>query len=278
MLRISVMECTDLEYAKSLTDIEQWGHLECDFRRLLEMDSQGCFVAWYGGTRAGIATTISYGQYAFLGNIIVEKERRGGGIGPALMEHAIDYLDGKGMKTIELDGVLPAIAMYRHSGFHEKYYSLQLVREPGRRGKTHTAIARCAKPLSAIVEFDHQQTGIPRQDLISRIVAEFPDNTFCLSAPRLEAYAVVRERAHGAFAIGPFVAQEGDACHVMMRDIVSMFGDKMLTIGVPEINEAAVQIMLQHDFRHDTPSMRMYRGLNISYEEHVYGIVSADVG
>ena len=268
----------DVAYAKSLTDIEQWGHQEGDFMRLLELDPQGCFVAWYGDERAGIATTVSYGQYSFLGNIIVDKQRRGGNVGPALMQHAVDYLDGKGMKTIELDGVLSAVAMYRHMGFQEKYYSLRLVRQPQRQHGTVTTVAQCKEPLPALVEFDYQETGIQRQALISGIAAEFPDGTLCVRTPRLEAYAVVRERAHGALAIGPLVAQHPDACNTMIHDIVSIFGHRELTIGVPGINKPAVEIMLQNDFRHSAPSLRMYRGEHISYEEHIYGIVSADVG
>ena len=277
MIKISSMECSDLAYAKSLTDIEGWGHQENDFRRLLELDPQGCFVAWYGDTRVGIATTVSYDQYSFLGNIIVEKQHRGRDIGPALMRHAIDYLDGKGTKTIELDGVLPAVAMYRHMGFQEKYYSLRLVRAPQHRAHTPSAVSLCSEP-TALVEFDFQQTGIKRQALIRSLVAECPASTFCLGAPGLEAYAVVRERAHGALAIGPVVVQHPAACQKMMHGIVSMFGDRKIIVGVPEINESAVEIMLQHDFRHSPPSLRMFRGRRISYEEHVYAIASADVG
>jgi GNAT superfamily N-acetyltransferase len=277
MIKISVMEYADLAYAKSLTDIESWGHQESDFRRLLELDPQGSFVAWYEDERAGIATTISYGQHSFLGNIIVEKQRRGRNIGPALMQHAIDYLDGKGMRTIELDGVLPAVTMYRHMGFHEKYRSLRLVREPTYRFHAPHTVPRCEEP-STLIEFDFQQTGIERQALIRRLAAEFPASTFCLGAPRLEAYAVVRERAHGVLAIGPLVAQHRTACKTMMQGIVSIFGDRKIAIGVPEINKVAVEIMLQHGFRHGAPSLRMFRGPSIDYEEHVYGIASADVG
>lgn len=272
------MRYTDVDYAKSLTDIEQWGHQESDFKRLVEMDPQGCFVAWDGDERVGIATTISYGEYAFLGNIIVEKQRRGGSIGPRLMKHAVDYLDRKGMKTIELDGVLSAVAMYRRMGFRDKYYSLRLARKPQSQYHALAALSRCPEPLPTLADFDYQETGIRRQALISSIAGQFPETTFCFSAPRLEAYGVVRERSHGAFAVGPLVAHDPGACSKIVREIVAVFGDKQLTIGVPEVNKAAVRIMLHHDFHYGAPSMRMYRGQSIAYEEHIYGIVSADVG
>jgi hypothetical protein len=163
-------------------------------------------------------------------------------------------------------------------GFRDKYYSLRLARKPQGQHHTPTALTGCPEPLPALADFDYRETGIQRQALISSIVGQFPEATFCFSAPRLEAYGVVRERFHGAFAIGPLVAHNPGACSKIVRDIVSMFGDKQLTIGVPEVNKAAVQIMLQHDFHYIAPSMRMCRGQSIAYEEHVYGIVSADVG
>jgi GNAT superfamily N-acetyltransferase len=278
MLEIRVMEHSDLEYATSLTDIEQWGHLKQDFSRLLQLDPAGCFVAWQGTDRAGIATTVSYNGHAFLGNIIVEKKRRGSIIGPALMQHAVYYLDKKGVKTIELDGVFSAIAMYRHMGFQDKYWSLRFIREPAQGGQVPGKLSRCDGSVHEVAEFDYRQTNIQRQALISELVKDFPDHTFCLMTPHLRAYAVVRERANGVLAIGPLIAVDSTACDAMMAGVVSTFGNSRITIGVPGINTSAVQIMLQHDFYQCSPSLRMYRGQKLTYEDHIYGIVSADVG
>lgn len=278
MIQIAVMEYSDVEYAKSLTDIEQWGHREDDFRRLLQLDPEGSFVAWQGDHRVGIATTVSYNGYAFLGNIIVDKKRRGKNIGPALMQHALDYLDKKGIKTIELDGVLSAVAMYRHMGFRDKYRSLRLARNPARSNRGPALYSQCGESAHILAEFDYRQTGIQRKGLIGKLVQEFPAGIFCLTTPHLRAYAVIRERANNALAIGPFIAEDPAACDAIMAGVVTKFGNRRITVGVPETNAAAVESMLRHDFRHSTPSLRMYRGQRIAYEHHVYAIVSADVG
>lgn len=277
MIQIKTMKHSDIEFAISLTDIEQWGHLEIDFRRLLHLDPKGCFAAWQDGNRVGIATTVSYGDYAFLGNIIVKKEKRGASIGPRLIQHAINYLDEKGIKTIELDGVFPAVAMYRYMGFRDKYRSLRLFHEPDRSLASENTTS-CAAPIDDLISFDHEQTGIQRSGMLHRLIQEFPNHTFCVDKERLQAYAIVRERATRTLAIGPLVAEGPNVCDILLSTILATFKNKCTTIGVPEINTSAVEILLRKGFRCGAPSMRMYRGPKIDYERHVYGIVSADVG
>jgi predicted N-acetyltransferase YhbS len=244
----------------------------------LYLDPDGCFVAWDDGCRVGIATTVTYNRYAFLGNIIVDKKRRGRNIGPALMQHAVNYLGKKEIKTIELDGVFSAVAMYRHMGFKDKYRSLRLCRKAVRKDDAQAAFAHCTESVQAIVAFDHQHTGIERQALISALLKEFPTRTLCLTAPHLQAYTVLRERADGTLALGPLVAENRSACAALVANVISRFGHRNITVGVPEINTVAVDIMLQNDFQYCAPSLRMYRGQRFAYENHVYAIVSADVG
>jgi len=277
VIQIRTMEHSDVEFAKSLTDIEQWGHLESDFKRLIGFDPEGCFVAWQGDNRVGIATTVSYGDYAFLGNIIVKKEKRGASIGPKLMRHAVKYLDEKGIKTIELDGVFSAVAMYRYMGFQDKYRSLRFFHEPHKdTGSDKTT--SCTAMIDDLISFDHKQTGIQRQGLLDKMLQEFPRYTFCVSHERLQGYAIVRERANHTMAIGPLVAEGPNVCDILLSTILTTFSKKCVTVGVPEVNTAAVEIMQSKGFRCSVPSMRMYRGLKIDYERNVYGIVSADVG
>lgn len=277
MIQIKTMEHSDIEFAKSLTDIEQWGHLESDFRRLIHLDPKGCFVAWQDDNRVGIATTVSYGDYAFLGNVIVKKDKRGANIGPGLMQHAVDYLDDKDIKTIELDGIFSAVAMYRYMGFRDKYRSLRLFHEPDRGFGSENATS-CTAVIDDLISFDHKQTGIQRRGMLHKLIQEFPQHTFCVDDERLQAYAIVRERANHTVAIGPLVAEGPNECDILLSTILATFKNKCVTIGVPEINTAAVEIMLRKGFSCSVPSMRMYRGSKIDYERHVYGIVSADVG
>ena len=130
LLRITEMKKDDVKFALKLTRIERWSYNEDDFRRLIIFEPEGCFIASKNEKRIGMVTTTSYEDYAFLGCLIVLKGERGKGIGTKLMGHAINYLNGKGVKTVELDGVFPAVSMYRRLGFKDKYLSLRFIRRP----------------------------------------------------------------------------------------------------------------------------------------------------
>jgi GNAT superfamily N-acetyltransferase len=279
MIKIAVMKHTDIEFARHLTDIEKWGHLEDDFQRLLYLDPAGCFVAWQDTERVGIVTTVSYKAYAFLGNLIVAKEERAKGVGFMLMKHAVSYLDQKGVRTIELDGVFAAVSIYRRLRFEDKYLSLRFVREVTEdRDAGIDERHLCPKSSQSVLMFDREKTGIDRSMLLKSLVKEYEDTTYCLGKEKISAYAVVRKRANGVLHIGPFVAENRMACDELLSSIIGKHRGSILTIGALEINRAAIEIVLRYGFEYRPPSLRMYRGQRLDYGCHVYGIVSADVG
>lgn len=279
MIEIRAMKATDIGFALSLTDREQWGHRTRDFQRLLRLGSEGCFVAYDAYEPLGIATTISYNDYAFLGNVIVRKEMRGRGIGPMLMEHALAFLDNKGVKTVELDGVFGAVPVYRMLGFKDKYLSLRFLRKATAEPDIATGSrANVARSIRGIVIFDREKTGIERSALLRELAKDYPRTTYCRKNEKRFAYAVVKKRADGSSHIGPLVADDKSTCTGLLRLIIARHEKNNLAVGVPEINTAASRLMRDHGFECGPPSLRMYRGLKKDYERHVYGIVSADVG
>jgi ribosomal protein S18 acetylase RimI-like enzyme len=81
----------DIDAAINLTDLENWGYTRADFRRLLALSPEGCFVAESRGRVVGVLTTTSYEGLAFLGAVIVSPELRGKGVGKAMMETALEH-------------------------------------------------------------------------------------------------------------------------------------------------------------------------------------------
>jgi ribosomal protein S18 acetylase RimI-like enzyme len=165
MIRISIMTGADIAFALEMTDIEKWGYLQDDFRRLICFEPGGCFVAWKGDRRVGMITTTSYDDYAFLGCLIVPEEQRGQGIGESLMKHAVNYLQNRGVKTIELDGVFAAAPLYRRLGFRDKYLSLRFKRSAGK--EAGDVPARSPISVDEIIAFDRRMTGLNRERVIS---------------------------------------------------------------------------------------------------------------
>ncbi|MBE0433465.1 GNAT family N-acetyltransferase [candidate division WOR-3 bacterium] len=229
--------------------------------------------------RAGIVTSAVYGDYAFLGNLIVRRDLRAQGTGLLLMEAAIAGLDQRGIKTIELDGVFKAVDAYRLLGFKDKYLSLRFAR-PAAPGLDHGGMQPdCrAVDIGEILRFDRDQVGFDRSAFLEHLLKLHPGTTFCVGRHALSAYGVTRVRATGVVHIGPLVAESAEAASFLLALVCRVHADRDLTIGSPGINAAAIEAVLEQGFLHRRPSLRMWRGRRIAYERGVYAIVSADAG
>lgn len=247
VIKISVLTKSDIRFAHHLTEREGWRHLESDLSRLLSFNPNECLVANYNGNRAGILFSTIYNRYSFLGCLIVEHEYRNKGIGKALMTQAIERLQSAGVMTIELDGVFPALSLYRRLRFRDKYLSLRMTRPPHQ--------AQLCKPAQLsfnpdqIICYDTEKTGLDRGKILIRFLHEFKEHVYINGDDAINGYAILRSRA------GDYVA-----------------------IGLPEVNQAAVEILKENGFVDTEPSVRMYLGEPVEYESSVFAIISAEKG
>lgn len=277
MLDIRIMTANDFDFATEMTTRERWFHQRQDFLRLTAFEPRGCFIAWENEDRVGMVCSTSQQEYAFLSCLIVKEGHRGHQIGEALMRAAIDYQQARGAETIELDGVIPAVPLYRRLGFRDKYLSLRFRRPPD--PPSPISVARPMSMTSEeLLDYDHQRTGLNRGHILSRFHSEFADSLFAPPSDSPPGYAFVRPRANDSMAIGPLIADSLNAAGIILQSIVNVWGHKTLTIGVPEINRESPALLLQQGFLYSQPSLRMYLGQQRSYERSVFAILSPEKG
>jgi GNAT superfamily N-acetyltransferase len=274
-LLIKKMGEDDIEFAHRLTVIEDWGYLEDDFRRLLSWEQDGCFVAEYNNQPVGIISTTTYDDYAFIGTLIVIESMRGKGIGELLTRTAIDCLKGKSIKTIELDGVIPAVSLYRRLGFKDKYLSLRFKR-PALSAVFNKSYFN--PKLDDVLDFDRKITGLNRERMIRTYFETISENIIAVGSEKISAYAIVRPRYDGSYTIGPVVGINANEVENLIKVIIGKFGNNILTIGVPAINLNAVKLFSEYGFLYTQPSLRMCMGEKRYYESNIFGIFSAEKG
>jgi len=276
MLNITTMTQDDIAFAVKMTDIERWGYLPDDFKKLMLFEPMGCFVAYKDDHPVGMVTTTSYDKYAFIGSLIVARGTRKEGIGEKLMQTAIDYLEGKGVTTIELDGVFAAASLYRRLGFKDKYLSLRFSREVS---KEYGELFSCPRELEGeIVDFDRKAIGLNRARLLSAYFNEDGYSIYAIRENEIKAYILIRKRAGGVFAIGPLVASDQMYAETLLLSVLKKYGPRKLLTGVPAINRGMISLLIENGFIYNMPSLRMYRGPRVDYEENVYCIFSAEKG
>lgn len=274
-LLIAPMTRDDVPFAMELADHEGWGHVPCEYERKILLDPVGSFVGRIDGVKAGIITTVRYGTYGFLGNLIVREQYRQDRVGERLMRHAIQYLQTQKVKTIELDGVLAAVSLYRRLGFKDKYLSVRMFRPAGEKREVPAPIL---KPRAASAfALDKRLTGIVRKHLLEGMLADTPGCLITHGIPVI-GYAMVRPRGGGLHAMGPVVAEDRKVAERLLTTILGLYSEKRLWIGVLEPHYRMVQFLVDHGFQYSPPSLRMYSGPRLDYEDHMYGICGPGVG
>ena len=70
------MRADDFPFATKLANTMDWNMAMADFEFMSSLEPEGCFVAFQGSERLGIATSISFGNVGWFGNLIVKENAR----------------------------------------------------------------------------------------------------------------------------------------------------------------------------------------------------------
>ncbi|HDS08757.1 MAG TPA: GNAT family N-acetyltransferase [Firmicutes bacterium] len=276
MTKNLIMSEMDIPFALELVEYEGWNYTEDDFLRLLKLNPSGCFICWKAGKRVGIITTSIYGNYAFIGTLIIKKEYRKQGLGRSLLEFTISYLRDSGVKTIELDGVFSAVKLYRDLGFHDKYLSLRFEKSYGT--KSEDTVLYHPQDFSGLPELDFELTRIHRSDLLNEYLKVFKDHVFIFKRKEIESYAIVKAETKKSVSVTFFISRTTEGAEIILNSILKKYQDKTIRIGVPELNRASVHLLMEKGFIYREPSLRMYLGKRVQYENFMYGIISPEKG
>jgi GNAT superfamily N-acetyltransferase len=278
---IRIMDAADIDFAVSLTDREGWGNVADDFERLMALEPNGCFIARERGERVGMISTTTYGDHAFIGSLIVLPDRRGRGIGEALMRRALKHLQSGDIACIELDATFLAAPLYRRIGFKDTHPSLRFFR-PAEENSTVDSppalVADVDRLIGTVTDIDKRLTGLDRSRVLARLVTEFSGSVFIGTSPAPVGYAIAYPRSGNRINIGPLVAADDSTAEYILDTIIGSFASLDIGVGVPEIQSSASGILRKRGFLYQPPSLRMYLGQRRHYEDHVYAIVSAEKG
>lgn len=236
-----------------------WNQLESDWRRFLSMQPQGCFVGELDGTPVATTTTCIFGSVAWIAMVLVEMSARRKGVATALLKHAMDYLDGQGVRSIRLDATAAGQPVYEKLGFVPEYRLSRYQGIAPQMKEPSEVTAASADRLREIVSLDRQMTGTHREKMLSRLFEESPQETQILCREdRLDGFVTVRQ-GFNATEIGPCVATP-DAGPALLKAALGRCAGRPVFIDIPHDNAPAVALAetsglgVQRDF------MRMCRG------------------
>jgi len=258
--KLRTMTAEDVPRATQLKDAAGWNQTTTDWTRFLSASPEGCFVAEYRGDIIGTSATIIYGgRFAWIGMVIVDKQYRGQGVGIALLERAIHFLDSQRVPTMKLDATPQGKPLYEKFGFIGEY---DIERWMLNRTVKENVLENGPISIDDVLLIDREVFGADRSGLLRYIAQEAPHLTLAdQQAGKITGYSFGRLGSR-ADHMGPWVAHNEDAAERLLNLFLLRSSRELIFVDCLRLNPWAVPLVKAHGFEFSRPLTRMFRGTN----------------
>ncbi len=257
------MTPADLAFADAVRGHAGWNQLPADWRRLLEYEPGGCFVAEWEGTPAGTATTSRYGTVlAWIGMVLVHPDYRRRGLGQALLHQCLEYL--REVPCVKLDATPLGKGLYEQLGFQgEAGLQRWQGTGPGHRAVINPALRSWDDALlDALSALDQPAFGAPRPAMLKALANGSAHALIHREHGEVKGYGLLRPgtRAH---YIGPVVAATAQiGCQLVSELAAQAPPGQPIYWDIFDDNTEAVELAKVLGFTPQRPFLRMFRGHN----------------
>jgi len=252
---------TDLEAAAAIlaSAFQRAGSWASELRFYRSLQPDGYFGADQDGALAGMVGATSYSNFAYVGMMGVHQQFQRQGLGLALMQHLLNWLDEQNIPQVQLDASPYGQPLYEKLGFvpEERVFVLQ------RPARTPLAafprqIERLQpSDLVELAEKDAEIFGADRRRVFSALLEAYPGRAFKSLDPqgRLTGYLFTTERR-----IGPWVMLEPDGAQALLQAALALEFSESLSVVVPETSALALALLQKSGFEQTRINRHMSRG------------------
>lgn len=240
---------------------------------------------WGAFDKQGMAAVISAVQYSsdfgFVGFYICRPDRRGSGLGYKLWQ---TVLDDSVMKTIGLDGVVDQQDNYRNSGFEFAHRNIRFGGVVHASAPADDDLFALAIDDIAVVDAFEQTCNLFAESRIEFLRGWIGNDThtaLALKGPMgLRGYGVIRPCKEG-HKVGPLFAANAQDARTLFGALLQSRDnqDGKVYLDIPEPNQAARELVNDHQMIAEFETARMYKGtapkLNL---DMTFGISSFELG
>ena len=253
---IKRMTVDDLDFAVKITQQEGWGYGKEDMHRILRWSPEGCFIVWMEGTRVGMATTLSYGTFGWVGNVVISKDLRCQGLGNSLMKHCIAHLMNKGAKGVRLFAYENTCAFYDRMGFRHDGLSKVYRRPAAKWGPVLAPEGYEVLPLKrenhmAAISLDSEAINGDRAYVLRTVWYENPILSYGLWEKERHKLRglLVGKRVLGNIEVGPWVCDLPNCeAPMAMLDLLLSTTDTLTFMAVPDAQPKIVAALAERGF------------------------------
>ena len=128
---VRALDLRDIQQAMELSTAAGWNQTEQDWRRLIELQPDGCFAIEENGCVVATTTILFYGRdLAWIGMVLTHKDHQRRGLARKLMETALETARARGVRCVKLDATDQGEPLYRSLGFQVEQQVERWRREP----------------------------------------------------------------------------------------------------------------------------------------------------
>lgn len=268
MSEVRLLRHADIPSAMRLKQAAGWNQTEEDWRRILELEPEGCFGIEREGRLVATATAICYGrELAWIGMVLTDPAFRGQGLASQLMRRTLEFLDGREVTCVKLDATDMGRGVYQKFGFVDECPLERWVRGPGPMAAV--ALSSCGFDAA----MDLRSFGVDRSKLLARLAggesASIPG----------AGHAMGRPGSKAAY-FGPCVATSLEAAESLVRWFVGRHAEEAVYWDLLPGNPEAELLAERFGFQRVRQLVRMVRGeaLVAPDPRQVYAIAGFEFG
>jgi GNAT superfamily N-acetyltransferase len=263
-VRLRRLREDDIPFAMRLKESVGWNQTEDDWRSLIALRPEGCFLAEHEGQPAGTVTTTAYGtELGWIGMLLVSAELRGRGIGRRLLDAAIESLAG--CETVQLDATAAGRRLYVQIGFVDEApverwvrpASTACVDSPGRSMRIDPIVGA---DLGAIESFDGGAFGCTRSRVLAVWRQNAPEYAFVAKCHDAIAGYCLGRRGSRCDQIGPLVAVDEPTAAALVNRALTAAPGKSVLLDVAGRDAGWRQALGRLGFAVERELTRMRRG------------------
>ncbi|GCE17932.1 GNAT family N-acetyltransferase [Dictyobacter kobayashii] len=286
MLSIRMLADTDIEVADQImrAAYRTTSSRMQVLRQNLLIQPDGWFLAELEQQPVGLVGATNYGPFAYAGSMSVLPSMQRRGIGAALLEHLLRWLElEQHCSTILLDATKEGASLYQRFAFQDEDTVGHWVR-PASAFATHLGhhddhiqpLQR--ETLPALTAFDAPYFGAARAIIFSLLTLNYPDQQSFVSYDEegdISGYLFVNGRT-----LGPWVARRNEDAEALLRHVLVLSSAKPLTVLAPALNTHAAALLEQYGFHPQRILRHMRRGEPVGLRERtkIYGQASFSLG
>ncbi|HEY9602391.1 MAG TPA: GNAT family N-acetyltransferase [Allocoleopsis sp.] len=248
-------------------------------QRYTAIQPEGWFVAELDRTVVGMVGAMDYSEFAYIGLMAVHPTVQRRGIGRALIETLLDWLDARGTNVTQLNATEAGAKLYALFGFVED--SKRLVFQRDRITPSPPSPSRVRslfqEDLSALVAFDTPIFGANRRSVLAAYLCELPDRAFVTydEVGQITGYLFVQPAI-----LGPWAASTPETAEALLAIALQEPCDRVYRVLVPSTNHAAANLLERYGFIKQRELRHMRRGGSSAPHrlERLYGLASFAIG